>query len=125
MSDAMTDIARDQERSKWERSLGRALIRLMLEPCDEVHNDVLMLARKVDMVPRGYWRGPTSYSDTMHDWLKGLQAGKAAEWVRLFQFLTDVGLEYPALKDLLTQDAVPFCLRTRGRRTKHARKRVR
>jgi hypothetical protein len=60
MSDALTDIRRDQVRAECYESFLAAIADYFENPSSEAEAKVRDAAQKTDEVPRGYHHGPTS-----------------------------------------------------------------
>ena len=83
MSDALTDIARDQERaSAYERYLG-AICDWLQDPTDDKLALIVTHAEDCDSVRRGYWTGKTNLADRARESARRPKDGDIREWSRL------------------------------------------
>lgn len=103
MSDALTDIARDERRAREFGKLARAMLAYVREQTQESFNAAVSAAEDVDSVPRGYWGNRTSLAESILDALARLRAGDEKEWAR---WLADVSDSYGLYDEFL--EASPF-----------------
>lgn len=87
MSDALTDISRDEQRA---RNFARFLVALQNWLCDSSKKDykkVVEAAKSTDAVRRGYWGGETSISVNIEERLKKLKNGNKNEWAKVLSWI--------------------------------------
>lgn len=89
MSDALTDIARDDRRAREYGSYVEALLD-HLEDKVEI-GPVIEAAKRTDEVPRGYWGGRTDISTSVEERIGKLRSGDEREWARLLDMLSRDG----------------------------------
>ncbi len=84
MSDALTDIARDNARGEaYEKYLG-ALKAFLVYPTTRRKWDVVKAAEAVDIVRGGYWsRGQTTLASRLEERLTALVSGDKDAWAKL------------------------------------------
>lgn len=92
MSDALTDIARDQRRSRGFAAFISSLLDFVKDPTENARVQAINLAKSCDDVPRGYWGGQTALANTAPELLgKLLTADKPAwGWLLLVSSQADI-----------------------------------
>lgn len=83
MSDALTDIARDQYRAEEFRKYLDSLLLFLNSPSNETRKAVIEQAKLVDSIHGGYWGGSTSISRGIEKFLDGLVARDHSAWAKL------------------------------------------
>lgn len=87
MSDALTDIARDQERGAFFQRYLLRIKEYVLNPNSDTSKAVVEAAETVDSIRRGYWTSETDLSENIENRLKRLVSEdkivKEAEWAKL------------------------------------------
>ncbi|MBM3255915.1 MAG: hypothetical protein FJZ04_00365 [Candidatus Moranbacteria bacterium] len=82
MSDALTDIARDEQRGRlWSKYL-YAIEVFLEEPTNNNRRRVAELARETDSVRGGYMSGITNLQENLEETLNGLMKGNKEVWVK-------------------------------------------
>lgn len=74
MSDALTDIARDEERAQKERELFELIVDGYNSQSlhhENYHKMILEKAKECDSISRGYFSGKTDHSKNFIDFLRG------------------------------------------------------
>lgn len=61
MSDALTDISRDERRNNLAIQLLIKASEWIQKPTKKLGTELIKLAEQCDDVPRGYWNGPTKF----------------------------------------------------------------
>ena len=89
MSDAMTEIARDEQRGRFYGNYLEALREFLINHRDEDRIETINLAEKTDGVGRGYWGGQTSIESSTETTIFALQAGDKDVWARFLFSLKD------------------------------------
>lgn len=89
MSDALTDIARDERRAREYGSYIEALLDLLEGNAEE--EQVVEAARRTDEVRGGYWGGGTDLSQEVRERIERLRSGDDREWGRLLDSLARDG----------------------------------
>lgn len=82
MSDALTDIARDERRHEYFCDFVASVIDYCVTPNDHTHQIVLQDAKSCDSVPTGYWRGQTALAKGIEDWLQKLLNQDEFIWIK-------------------------------------------
>jgi hypothetical protein len=101
MSDALTDIARDERRAReFERFAELVLEHLRGKATVDA---VKIAATDVDGVPRGYWGGQTSFADKVEVMLQKLRENDEATWLRWLRLINESWGLYDT-----TKEASPF-----------------
>jgi hypothetical protein len=94
MSDALTDIARDERRAaafdvfadrllvcvRYAQARDRRTLTIADRQFADVVDAVYAAARDVDAVPRGYWNGRTSFAESAAALMEALRAGDERAW---------------------------------------------
>lgn len=83
MSDALTDIARDQRRGTLFEDYLANLANYLEKPNKKKYKVLKDSAELVDSVPRGYWGGSTSLSNGIGIYIKRLKEGDKTTWGKL------------------------------------------
>lgn len=84
MSDALTDIARDQRRSELLRDYLLVVIDYLSDQTEEKYSKVLALSEIVDSVVGGYWSSsPTKTANGLPEKLERLKANDEGTWAGL------------------------------------------
>ena len=81
MSDALTDILRDERRNKLAEELLRKASEWIQKPTQELGTELIKLAERCDSVPRGYWNGSTHFKSRVENMVLG---GETAPFVALW-----------------------------------------
>lgn len=90
MSDALTDIARDQERYKRTMAYLSALKVFLKHPTPEKRLAVIESVRRLDEYSyHGYWTGPTQESVGIEQRLDKLVGGDSVEWRGFLERIND------------------------------------
>jgi len=82
MSDALTDIARDETRGKLISEYLDCLLTYLKKPTKKNHRQVMKSAQQADDIPRGYFGSPTNLSKQLDDELEKLKQGDKTMWAR-------------------------------------------
>jgi len=85
MSDALTDIARDDRRAKAYRGYFGRLYDYLQESSKENYKKLEEAAKETDAVPRGYWGSPTNLEKWLKERVKKLKQGDKIEWARILR----------------------------------------
>jgi len=106
MSDALTDIARDEVRSKAFSRYANTMLRYVMGGA--TLEEVVKAADCVDDVPTGYWGSRTKFSDGAKETAEKLKANDPATWAKMIFLLKDSFENYGLYKDY--KAASPFPL---------------
>lgn len=87
MSDALTDISRDEQRAKNFSKYLSALKSYLTDSSRKNFTKVIEAAKSTDAVRSGYWGGQTSISVNIKERLKKLRNGNNTEWARTLSWL--------------------------------------
>jgi hypothetical protein len=87
MSDALTDISRDEARSRAFSEYAAVLLDYVKDKA--TLKRVTEAAECVDGVPQGYWGSRTSFSEGAKDTAEKLKAGDPATWAQMIFNLKD------------------------------------
>ena len=82
MSDALTDIARDERRAEKFSDFVETVIKYLGQNSDKNKKAVKDAAESCDNVPMGYWSGPTSLAKNLDDWLYKLVNQDEKVWLK-------------------------------------------
>ena len=82
MSDALSDIARDQERGEYLDNFYKNLTDYLENPSDEKLGNLKRIAEMTDSVRGGYWGGKTNLLKNLEKRLKELGEGNKNSWAR-------------------------------------------
>lgn len=93
MSDALTDIARDERRIEAIEAYLTALADWLENPDEERAAAVHQAATKADSIRRGYWYGPTNLSGGLEQRMAALKTGDKAAWDKLLWMIEDADTE--------------------------------
>lgn len=91
MSDALTDIARDQERQSAQEQYQHALAAWLENPTPDLHAKMMAAAAEVDSIRRGYFTGQTDLVSRAATRAEKLKDGDEIEWARLLTPLVKDG----------------------------------
>jgi len=80
MSDAMTDIYRDQERTALEKEYLQCLLGYLTKSTVREFTKLEKIALSVDSVQRGYSSGQTNFSEGLKERVEKLKQGDKKEW---------------------------------------------
>lgn len=105
MSDALSDIARDERRAKELEKYLSALLDYLKNQIDENFLKVKQAAENVDSVGRGYWRGSTNFAKTLKEDVEALLKGDKKEWINILMIVKDLSY-YSLFKKFL--ESSPF-----------------
>lgn len=83
MSDALTDIARDERRAASYSAYLQSIVDWLEQPSDFRRTRVQNAALECDAVPRGYWSGTTSLEPNVGDFLDRLYQRERSAWAGL------------------------------------------
>lgn len=83
MSDALTDIARDEKRARGYLDYLSKVVQYLKEPSEENLREIKAAACETDSVKRGYQSGQTNLSSKLDTRLRALKNGDETEWARL------------------------------------------
>lgn len=87
MSDALTDIARDQERAlEFDRYIEAVLAFLQGQADTQA---VIAAANRCDRVPNGYWGSQTTLADSVPNMLPNLITGEPKAWCSILHAVAD------------------------------------
>lgn len=104
MSDAFSDIARDEERAEYFNQYLYKVKTYVLNPTEDNFKVAIEAAKEVDSVGRGYWGGRTDLASDIEDHLKGLvsddTAIKEKKWAKLLALTFDNRRRFNELKNL-------------------------
>ena len=89
MSDALTDIARDQRRNQLLKEYNVKARKFSAEPCRENLDETIAAARAVDSVIGGYWGGETKIFCGIEKALNELKSKHGDRWE---EFLGEISL---------------------------------
>lgn len=89
MSDALTDISRDQERGRRYDTFLKALKAYLKEPTPDNRGEVVRLAQETDEVVGGYFGGRTRLAEDIEKKLDLLSGGDRAAWAKFLFSLHD------------------------------------
>lgn len=67
MSDALTDISRDEQRNELAQQLLIKASEWIQKPTKKLGEELISLAEKCDSVPRGYWNGQTKFKQKVEN----------------------------------------------------------
>jgi hypothetical protein len=90
MSDALTDIARDQWREEEYKEYLRFFIDYLEKPNKKKFKKLLEAAESTDSVPRGYWKGRTALADKLQSNIDLLNKRDAKAWATLMFKIKDL-----------------------------------
>jgi hypothetical protein len=82
MSDALTDIARDESRGRSYTGFLNNLLEYLKSPSEELYGAVEELAKRTDRIPGGYFGGSTSLSSGLKEFIDQLREGSREAWAR-------------------------------------------
>jgi hypothetical protein len=83
MSDALTDIARDQKRTAAAEDYIRAVLAYVQVPRSPSKAPaVIACAQRCDNVPRGFWQGSINFASCAERTLRGLRDGDLVTWAK-------------------------------------------
>jgi hypothetical protein len=99
MSDALTDIARDQERARAFNAFLEKLTEYLSKPTKAAQEVVLKYAQDTDAVTGGYWTGKTNLASFVQDNLEGLVQQDKKAWAKILKMVLDSPFYYQ-LKDM-------------------------
>lgn len=105
MSDALTDIARDESRSKAIDRLINAFIAFIIESGPAERAIVQQRASECDGIPRGYWGGSTNFTERIETALGGLLAKEPTAWAWLLCLAKSQG--HPGADELFQRSPWP------------------
>lgn len=80
MSDALSDIAVDQTRSERFEKFLTQLIAHLSSPTNESREAVIVAAKAIDRVGRGYWGGPTNLVEGLDEQIRQLEQNNPVAW---------------------------------------------
>jgi len=100
MSDALTDIARDQRRSERYREYLEQLVKYLKNPSDQNYKKLEESAQITDSVPRGLWQGQSELEKGLLERAKKLKEGDKREWARTLWDLEEESTIYRKLKEI-------------------------
>lgn len=83
MSDALTDIARDQERNERYRIFLETLANYLKDPVEKNYDLLKKAAEDVDEVRGGYWSGRTKIASNLKERTENLLNKNIEEWSKL------------------------------------------
>ena len=98
MSDALTDIARDEKRGRLHDAYLESIRQYLLKPNEKNKQKVIKEAQEVDGVRGGYFGGPTHIAMGVEARLANLKDGDKDTWGRFLSGVT--GENRKALKEL-------------------------
>ncbi len=104
MSDALTDLARDERRARYFKEYLQKLVCYLKKPDSQERKSVQNAAEKVDSVPRGYWGEQTSLSKKLDSMLENLLKKDKEEWSRLL--CISISVDCPQFKEF--KELSPF-----------------
>ena len=99
MSDALSDLARDEQRSRGFRSYLIALKAFLQTPTAKNKVQAVQMAEATDNVRGGFWGGRTSLAKTADEVISKLQAGDKETWAKFLFTIKDDSL-FPEFKAL-------------------------
>lgn len=82
MSDALTDINRDQTREKKVSDCLEKLCTYLEDPSKDNYETLKASAKSADSIPRGYYHGRTNLEEDLESLLSKLRNGDEIEWAR-------------------------------------------
>ena len=101
MSDALTDIARDQRRNRGFAAFISAILDFVKDPTEEARDTAMNLARSCDDVPRGYWGEKTNLTEQATKLLLDILSADKTAWGWLLLVSSEVDtLAYRHLRRL-------------------------
>lgn len=101
MSDALSDIATDERRTRNYDTLLENLLNYLKEPSDESHQQIVEAAKNTDSVGQGFWGGRTDFSNGLEERLQKLREGDKTVWAKtLVEVSTNNNRMYPKFKQL-------------------------
>ena len=80
MSDALTDIARDERRGRVFTSFLASVLDFLKDPTEERNNLAIQIAASCDDIPRGYWGGQTNLAKKAPELLERLTRTDKSAW---------------------------------------------
>ncbi len=80
MSDALTDIARDERRGRVFTSFLASVLDFLKDPTEERKNLAIQIAASCDDIPRGYWGGQTNLAKKAPELLERLTRTDKSAW---------------------------------------------
>lgn len=99
MSDALTDIARDQERARAFEAFLEKLTEYLSSPTEAAREVVVKYAQYVDAIAGGYLSGKTNLASFVRNNLEGLVNQDRKAWARVLKMALDSTFYYQ-LKDM-------------------------
>lgn len=95
MSDALTDINRDQWRDETVGIWLYTVYEFLIDPSDSNRASAESAARNCDSIPRGYWNRSTTIGKSMPGLLDALDSGDIDRWAWILSMaLAEGGLAY-------------------------------
>lgn len=98
MSDALSDIARDQARGRCYSSYLEAICVYLADPSEEKRQVVIAAASDTDTVRGGYFGSKTNFSDDVANLLEGLKNGDKPTWAKFLSSLCSNQHDYAVLR---------------------------
>lgn len=89
MSDALTDLARDERRLAARDSFEEGLITYLTEPNETNWSEVIDRAKWTDGIPGGYWNSQTRLSEGIEELLEKLSSADRTAWAQLLKGLME------------------------------------
>lgn len=100
MSDALTDLARDQRREVAYGNFIEYVLEFLRKPTAVNRKKVVTTAEQCDDIPRGYWGSRTNLSKQLNETLESLLSGDRKTWVRLLRTVDNGTKIYNDLKSI-------------------------
>jgi hypothetical protein len=94
MSDALSDLARDQQRAEASREMWMAFGAFADAPSAERKQAALESAKNVDSISGGYWGGCTRHVLKTPGWLEGIEREDSGTWAILILQIAEFDPEY-------------------------------
>lgn len=89
MSDALTDISRDEKRSAYFENYLITLSNYLAKPSKKIYEKLKNAGESIDVVPRGYFGGRTNFSQNFNDFMNGLCNKDVKTWCELLNMSKD------------------------------------
>ncbi|MDD5099120.1 MAG: hypothetical protein PHP35_02150 [Candidatus Colwellbacteria bacterium] len=100
MSDALTDLARDEERDRCISKYLEAVCYFLKDQTDDNKRIAVEAARGADEVPKGFFGGQTSLAKNIEELLEKLASGDKQAWAKFLFGLGETGHDFHILKSL-------------------------
>ncbi len=108
MTDAFSDLARDEKRNRRYSEFIDKLVSYLKNPSEDSYGNLMNSAKETDSVNGGFWTGRTNIAKSLDEKLEKLEKGDKTEWARMLRTCKTCTKQYQKLKQISPFEGILF-----------------